>query len=282
MRLLARSTCGFAPQRSVCSAALALLALLPTGAARAGDRLGDNLAWVPHAEVSLATTLLGQPDYVGNDNQSAKTWAMHKIAVIQAARGDVAGAKNTVAQIGYQGAVGEVSGVWFVNGQPVYDRPPTGYACPAAPGPLSYSLSPAYNYDGSIVPGLWLENGQPIMFCGGACGPGPAYPTLDPPMPADPAASMLGPYSPAQPQSVAAPPSSNSEAGGLRASANAVGSDRTTKRVSFKIPSDLPPTYLTADPVHGAVVDFYEDRDSRGTRVTMRKYADGHAVIETL
>jgi hypothetical protein len=29
------------------------------------------------------------------------------------------------------------------------------------------------------------------------------------------------------------------------------------------------------------LVDFTDDYDSRGTRVTSRKYADGHVVIET-
>ncbi|MEN6449170.1 MAG: hypothetical protein ABFC96_01640 [Thermoguttaceae bacterium] len=46
-------------------------------------------------------------------------------------------------------------------------------------------------------------------------------------------------------------------------------------------PVGLPTGYLAADPRHGAVVEFSDDRDSRGTRITSRKYADGYVVIET-
>ena len=47
------------------------------------------------------------------------------------------------------------------------------------------------------------------------------------------------------------------------------------------LPADLPANYLDADQRHGAVVDFTDERDGYGTRVTSRKYADGYVVIET-
>jgi hypothetical protein len=59
------------------------------------------------------------------------------------------------------------------------------------------------------------------------------------------------------------------------------GSDRAPDRVPAKVPSGLAANYLAPDPRHGAVVDFVDERDTRGTRVTSRKYADGYVVIET-
>jgi hypothetical protein len=46
-------------------------------------------------------------------------------------------------------------------------------------------------------------------------------------------------------------------------------------------PPGLPPNYLAPDPRRGAVVKFIDERDSRGTRVTSRTYANGSIVIET-
>jgi hypothetical protein len=43
----------------------------------------------------------------------------------------------------------------------------------------------------------------------------------------------------------------------------------------------LPSNYLAADPRRGAVVEFTDETDSSGTRVTSRRYADGSVVIET-
>jgi hypothetical protein len=57
--------------------------------------------------------------------------------------------------------------------------------------------------------------------------------------------------------------------------------DRADDHVPSKCPPDLRPDYLDPDPHHGALVDFSDDHDSHGTRVTSRKYADGYAVIET-
>ena len=57
--------------------------------------------------------------------------------------------------------------------------------------------------------------------------------------------------------------------------------DRVADCVPAEAPSGLPSNYLAADPRHGSLVDFTDECDSRGTRVTSRTYADGHVVIET-
>ena len=57
--------------------------------------------------------------------------------------------------------------------------------------------------------------------------------------------------------------------------------DRADNRIPSKCPPGLRPDYLDPDPQHGALVDFTDDHDSRGTRITSRKYADGYVVIET-
>ena len=59
-------------------------------------------------------------------HQEAKTWARHRIAVIQAASGDVLGAKKTVWEIDEdaENRPAEVTAVWFCNGQPIYDHSP--------------------------------------------------------------------------------------------------------------------------------------------------------------
>ena len=57
--------------------------------------------------------------------------------------------------------------------------------------------------------------------------------------------------------------------------------DRAADRPPAKLPADLPASYLNPDPRHGPVVDFTDERDAYGTRVTSRKYADGYVVIET-
>jgi len=56
---------------------------------------------------------------------------------------------------------------------------------------------------------------------------------------------------------------------------------RTADRIGLKAQPDLPSDYLAPHPRHGAVVDFVDERDNRGTRVTSRRYADGAVVIET-
>ncbi len=55
----------------------------------------------------------------------------------------------------------------------------------------------------------------------------------------------------------------------------------TADSTPSKTPPDLPSNYLAPHPRHGAVVEFVDEHDSRGTRVTSRRYADGSVVIET-
>ena len=57
--------------------------------------------------------------------------------------------------------------------------------------------------------------------------------------------------------------------------------DRAPDSVPTSVPAGLPANYLDADPNHGALVDFTDECDSHGTRVTARRYADGYAIIET-
>ena len=122
---------------------------------------------------------------------------MNRIAIVQAAQGDIQGAKRTAAQIGrpYDPGPIAVTGVWFRCGQPVYYRP----ACLAATN--------------------WRRIESP---------------------------------------------------------------KKAAAAVPAKTPAGLPANYLAADPLHGPVVAFTDERDSHGTRVTTRTYADGHVVIETL
>lgn len=76
---------------------------------------------------TLSTGAVQAQDCIYEMRETAKTWAMHRIAVIQAAAGDVLGAKRTVSQIGEVGDRGpsDVTGVWFCNGRAIYDHPPT-------------------------------------------------------------------------------------------------------------------------------------------------------------
>jgi hypothetical protein len=152
------------------------------------------------AVVLSADAVLAQ-DFIRDDRQVARTWALHRIAVIQAAAGDVQGAKNTIAQIGdpeYVSGPSEVTSVWFCNGMAIYDHPPA---------PINRV---GYGWRGSQY---------------------------------------------------------------FR--------DRSPDRVPAEVPRGLPANYLAADPRHGAVVDFRDEYDSYGTRVTARRYADGSLVIET-
>jgi hypothetical protein len=56
---------------------------------------------------------------------------------------------------------------------------------------------------------------------------------------------------------------------------------QTVDHATLKTPPDLPSNYLAPDSRHGAVVEFVDEHDSHGTRVTSRRYADGAVVIET-
>jgi hypothetical protein len=140
-------------------------------------------------------------DFIHVDQQAARSWTLHRIAVIQAAHGDVTGAKNTVAEIiepQCNPGPSEVTSVWFCNGMVMYDHPP------------AFARHPCSNW----------------AVC-------PIYRDLSP------------------------------------------------RSVPAEVPQGLPANYLAADPRHGAVVDFRDDCDSSGTRVTSRRYADGYVVIET-
>jgi hypothetical protein len=59
------------------------------------------------------------------------------------------------------------------------------------------------------------------------------------------------------------------------------GRSRVPDHVPATVPPGLPANYLAADPRHGALVNFSDERDSYGTRVTSRRYADGYIVIDT-
>jgi hypothetical protein len=148
--------------------------------------------------VVLAADAVLAQDFVRDDRQVGRTWALHRIAVIQAAEGDVQGAKNTVAQINGPDCVrgpAVVTSVWFCNGMPIYHRLP--------------------------VAGGYPRPGSQLMR------------------------------------------------------------DTSPDRVPAEVPRGLPANYLAADARHGIVVDFRDEYDSSGTRVTARRYADGHTVIET-
>ncbi|MBN1394492.1 MAG: hypothetical protein JW959_05675 [Pirellulales bacterium] len=135
-------------------------------------------------------------DFAADAREAAQSWAFHRMAVIQAAQGDIQGAKRTAAQIDRRWDPGptEVTVVWFRCGLPVYIRT----SC--------------------IEPLKWerLNSEKP-----------------------------------------------------------------TADIVPDQVPPGLPADYLDADPRHGAVVDFSDEYDRRGTRVATRIYADGHVAIET-
>lgn len=51
--------------------------------------------------------------------------------------------------------------------------------------------------------------------------------------------------------------------------------------VPAEVPKGLPANYLAPHPKYGALIDFLDEYDSFGTRVTSRTYANGHVIIET-
>jgi hypothetical protein len=166
---------------------------------------------------ALLPGILAAEDWTAQDRQWAQTWAMHRIAVIQAAEGDAQAAKRTVSQIDEFGAPGDinVTAVWFVQGQPVYQAVPACYGDCRAAAESAATASPGWAArDAHAVQYFWAQ-------------------------------------------------------------------DRGTDRVPTQVPPGLPTNYLDPDPRHGAVVDFVDEVDVHGTRVTSRAYADGYAVIET-
>jgi hypothetical protein len=146
------------------------------------------------------------------ERETAKTWGMRDIAILQAEMGDFQGAKNTLSQIDENGPKrpARVTAVWPNNGRPVYRELSAEDAFPAID-----QKSPGW--------GKRDANGT-LYFL--AC-------------------------------------------------------DRAPDSVPTSVPAGLPANYLDADPNHGMVVDFTDECDSHGTRVTARRYADGYAIIET-
>jgi hypothetical protein len=167
--------------------------MLSTGTVRAQDWLGDEWAAARHWAGDSPSL-----DWARGERESARTSALHNIAMIQASNGDVQGAKRTVRQMvdGPKPGQSEVTVVWFCNGQAIYDHPP-----------------------GSA--------GANIVWQG------------------------------------------------------FINRDQVADQVPSAVPPGLPANYLARDPRYGALVDFTDGQDPRGTRVTSRKYADGHVVIET-
>jgi hypothetical protein len=197
-----------------------------------------TLAWL----AALATGSVQAQDWVWENREMARTWALHKIAVIQAADGNVMGAKTTLTQLDDMGEKGtaRVTAVWFMNGQAIYGCPP---ACVQRP-----DIQPCAAY-------LPANQSTPLADAGNGA--------------------------------MQQPPQGRSQGPGwgafdLQGHQYFLARDRLPDRVPFKAPADLPSNYLAADPRHGPVVDFADDYDRYGTRVTSRRYADGHAVIETL
>ncbi len=172
----------------------------------------------------------------------AKTSAMNQIAVIQAEVGDVVGAKRTVSQISEEGEKGTAK----VTVVCFVNGFPV-YDCPPV-----YFPAPDCRQCGALVP-----NDQFIPWADARSG-----------------ASQQ----PAQGSS----PSPGWGGRDSRGNQYFLARDRAPDRVLLRAPADLPSDYLAADPQHGPVVDFVDDYDRHGTRITSRRYADGHAVIESL
>ena len=83
--------------------------------------------------VLLPTGIVEAEDWIGVERQSARSWGMHRIAVHQAAGGDVQGAKRTLSQIDDYGPKrpSRVTVVSFWNRQPI----------------CAYECQPAVHYD---------------------------------------------------------------------------------------------------------------------------------------
>jgi len=128
---------GFGLRRSVFAAALLLPAMLLADAVRAQDDFppeGRNAARALPA-MMVADAVRAQDNIMPEGRDAVRAWALHLIAAMQAARGDIDDAKNTVAQINDPDVVrgeGDVTGVCFCDGQPLYDHPPA---------PAGWSLS---------------------------------------------------------------------------------------------------------------------------------------------
>ncbi len=75
---------------------------------------------------SFSAGIVPANDAVRLDRESAKSWAMHRIAVLQAEAGEFQDAKHTVSQIDdtVPNSPADVTAVWFNNGEIVYHRLP--------------------------------------------------------------------------------------------------------------------------------------------------------------
>ena len=215
----------------------------------------------------LSVSTLRAEDWVQINREAARAWAMQAVAVIQAGAGEDAAAKRTALQIGKNDVVAsDVVAVYCMNGQIFYDHPP-GY-CPAPPILSSYT-SGCVGQD---------SRGNPYSLNRvGAGDPVPAKELLK-------NNSVIGPPLPSPPA-----PLRDIRAAGRGEGSNLPSNpapqskgEGSSSRTGPKCPPDLRPDYLDPDPQHGAVVEFFEDYDSHGTRLTSRKYADGCVVIESL
>jgi hypothetical protein len=220
-----------------------------------------------------------------DQGDSLRNWAKYGVAIIQAQKGDIQGAKNTIATIGQKNGktVGNVTSVWAVNGQSVYNHPPVEELSPAPGASMNDSYQLGYNYDGSIVLGFLLKNGQ-YDIDNSASVDSVDNDACEANEPAD---------SPAPTASVEIPGKDNSQTqpverqtpgwGGRDEQGNRyfLRCDRTPDHVPDKAPDGLPAEYLKDDPQHGPVVDFTDDVDG-GVHLTSRKYADGHVKIESV
>jgi hypothetical protein len=159
--------------------------------------------------VAMPCGIVQADDGIVAEQQSAKTWGMHRIAVIQAADGDVLGAKRTLSQIDDNGPKGpsQVTVVSFCNGLPVYKTFDD----------VEQTMEKSPGWGGYDVLGTQFF----------------------------------------------------------------LAADRPIDQIPAELPAGLPKGYLDADPNHGPLVDFTDECDSHGTRVTSRTYADGYTMIET-
>ena len=196
--------------------------------------------------VGLSARTLRAENWVQANQELARAWAMQGVAVIQAEAGEDLAAKRTAWEIGENDVIAsDVVAVCCMNGQIFYDHPP-GY-CLAPPSLGSYGAG-------------WVgqdSRGNPYWANHGRVGD--RVPAQDlhknntatwSPLPSPPAPLPKG--------------------------------ERSNSRTGPKSPPDLRPDYLDPDPQHGAVVDFSEDYDSHGTRLTSRRYSDGCVVVESL
>ena len=75
---------------------------------------------------SFSVGIVRAEDTIRAEREAAKSWGLHRIAILQAQAGDFQDAKRTISQIDETGAPGssDVTAVWFNNGEIVYDHLP--------------------------------------------------------------------------------------------------------------------------------------------------------------